>query len=330
MSKKKSYQTPAAERPRILRKSFLIRAAVVLALSLVMFFHFLSLIADGTLTSPKTAALQRRNDAWATRMEVMGRTLDFQELELRDLYLRNEDIYRNIFGMGEIPSDAVGAVAGEGYTALEGLQDGLLRSTYIRQDRLLKDTYMQLKSSDEMILLSRRAGERASCIPAIMPIDPTRGSYHISSPFGGRQDPVYGTYRFHHGVDFATRKGNPVYATGDGVIKDVKFEFRGYGNQVIIDHGFGYNTRYAHLNAVYVGEGMKVRRGECIGTVGNSGKSTGAHLHYEVLYRGQTVNPYNFYDMDVSPEEYAGMVSKLSSESQAMLKERFTFSPKRR
>lgn len=330
MSKKKSYRGESLRRMLVLNRNTVIRAAAVLSLSLWIFLSLLSLIADGRIVSPKTAILQRRNDIWATRMELMDRTLDIQEIELRDLFLRNEDIYRNIFGMGEIPQDALGTSSEAVPSVLEGLQDGALRSTYIRQDHLLQAVFRQLKSSDEMILLSKRAGEMASCVPAIMPIDPTRGSYHISSPFGVRRDPIYGSYRFHSGVDFATRKGNPIYATGDGVIKDVQFDFRGYGNQVVIDHGFGYRTRYAHLNSVYVGEGMKIRRGECIGTVGNSGKSTGAHLHYEVEYKGNKVNPYNYYDLDVSPEEYAGMVRKLSEESQAMLKERFTFKPKRR
>jgi len=330
MSKKKSYNKPLSFRPKPTGKEFLIRSAIVLVLSLAIFWGFLSMIAGGSVTSPKTAILQHKNDAWAVRMEVMNRTLDIQKEELRDLYLRNEDIYRCIFGMGEIPEDAVGKPSDGRYSVLDGLQDGLLRSTYIRQDVLLKDLFMQVKSFDEVTLLSRRAGDMASCIPAIIPIDPAKGTYRISSSYGRRIDPVYGNYRFHHGVDFATKKGTPVYATGDGVIKDVKFEFRGYGNQVVIDHGFGYCTRYAHLSAVYVGEGMKIKRGECIGTVGNSGKSTGDHLHYEVEYRGKDVNPYNFYDLDVSPQEYAGMVTRLSAESQAMLKEKFTFSPKRR
>ena len=122
----------------------------------------------------------------------------------------------------------------------------------------------------------------------------------------------------HNGVDFAMPPGNPVYSTGDGVIEKVSFEFFGYGNQVIIDHGFGYKTRYAHLKTIGVVEGMKVKRGECIGESGNSGKSTGPHLHYEVIYRDSPVNPSNYYDLTISPEEYATMVQNTADMSEKL------------
>lgn len=112
------------------------------------------------------------------------------------------------------------------------------------------------------------------------------------------------------------KPGNPIYATGDGVIETVKFEFFGYGNQVVIDHGFGYKTRYAHLKSVGVVEGMKVKRGECIGLSGNSGRSSGPHLHYEVLYKGNFVNPANYYDLSITPEEYATMVQNTADASE--------------
>jgi murein DD-endopeptidase MepM/ murein hydrolase activator NlpD len=111
------------------------------------------------------------------------------------------------------------------------------------------------------------------------------------------------------------KPGNPVYATGDGVVESVKFEFIGYGNQVVIDHGFGYKTRYAHLKAVGVVEGMKIKRGECVGQTGNSGKSSGPHLHYEVIYKGNHVNPANYYDLSITPEEYSVMVQNTADAS---------------
>jgi murein DD-endopeptidase MepM/ murein hydrolase activator NlpD len=111
------------------------------------------------------------------------------------------------------------------------------------------------------------------------------------------------------------KPGNPVYSTGDGVVESVKFEFFGYGNQVVIDHGFGYKTRYAHLKAVGVVEGMKIKRGECIGQSGNSGKSSGPHLHYEVIYKGNHMNPANYYDLSITPEEYSVMVQNTADAS---------------
>ena len=120
----------------------------------------------------------------------------------------------------------------------------------------------------------------------------------------------------HKGVDFAMKPGNPVYSTGDGVVESVSFEFFGYGNSVLIDHGFGYKTRYAHLKSIGVVEGMKVKRGECIGQTGNSGKSSGPHLHYEVIHKDRPVNPYYFYDLDMTPEEYATMVQSTADASE--------------
>jgi murein DD-endopeptidase MepM/ murein hydrolase activator NlpD len=148
----------------------------------------------------------------------------------------------------------------------------------------------------------------ASCIPAIPPINPDKRKYRLSSPFGYRSDPFSGRSTLHRGVDFSMKPGNPIYATGDGVVESVSFEFFGYGNSVVIDHGFGYKTRYAHMKTISVAEGMPVKRGECLGQSGNSGKSSGPHLHYEVLYKGRPVNPYNYYDLDMTPEEYATMV----------------------
>jgi murein DD-endopeptidase MepM/ murein hydrolase activator NlpD len=155
----------------------------------------------------------------------------------------------------------------------------------------------------------------ASCIPAISPVTTDRSIYRLSSSFGYRTDPFTGRTRRHTGVDFAMKPGVPIYATGDGVVTSVKFELFGYGNQVLIDHGFGYKTRYAHLKTIGVAEGMKVKRGECIGISGNSGRSSGPHLHYEVLYKDRHVNPSNYYDLTITPEEYAAMVQNTADAS---------------
>ena len=192
-------------------------------------------------------------------------------------------------------------------------------------DVLTKKSYVQSKSFDEVAQLSKRAGDMASCIPAIPPINPDPSKYRLSSGFGYRTDPVYGRSARHTGVDFAMKPGNPIYSTGDGVVESVKFEFFGYGNQVVIDHGFGYKTRYAHMRNIGVVEGMKVKRGECIGESGNSGKSTGPHLHYEVIYKGSPVNPSNYYDLAITPEEYAEMV-----QNTADLSEKLTLHPSHR
>ena len=273
------------------------------------------------LEPPKTVLLKKQNAEWCSKMEVMNRQLDRYEEALTALQMRDDDIYRSIFGMHEIPAEVRNAGFGgvNRYAYLDGMdQNGLLKSTTVRMDVLTKKSYVQSKSFDEVAQLSKKAGDMASCIPAIPPINPDPSKYRLSSSFGYRTDPVHGRSARHLGVDFALDSGNPVYSTGDGVVESVKFEFFGYGNQVVIDHGFGYKTRYAHLKNVGVVEGMKVKRGECIGESGNSGKSTGPHLHYEVIYKGSPVNPSNYYDLTITPEEYGTMVQNTADMSEKL------------
>ena len=262
------------------------------------------------LELPKTIILKKRNAEWASKMEVMNRHLDRYDEALTALQMRDDDIYRSIFGMHEIPMEIRNAGFGgvNRYEHLEGYGYELLKNTVVRLDVLTKKSYVQSKSFDEVAMLSKRAGEMASCVPAIPPVVPDRSIYRLSSSFGYRSDPFTGRSKRHTGVDFALKPGNPIYATGDGVVEVVKFEFFGYGNWVLIDHGFGYKTRYAHLKSIGVAEGMKVKRGECIGISGNSGRSSGPHLHYEVMYKGNYVNPANYYDLTITPEEYSTMV----------------------
>ena len=325
MSKRKQYglnpETLLYEIAEDSPKERFVKVAVILVVSLALSVLYYWLWGGVLgLESPKTSILKRQNAEWSAKMEIMNRELDQCEMALKDLELRNDDIYRSIFGMNAIPQEVLNAGFGgvNRYAYLDDLSSGgLLQDSYIRIDMLTKKTYVQSKSYDEVELLSKRAGDMVDCTPAIIPIDPTPGSYRISSFFGTRLDPVYGGYRHHDGVDFATRTGNPIYATGDGVIESVTYQRFGYGNQVVIDHGFGYKTRYAHMSKIFAVEGQKVKRGECIGEVGNSGKSTGPHLHYEVHYRGKKVNPSNYFDREISPEEYYTMVQKRGEEAAA-------------
>ena len=308
------------------RKSRVLRSLLVfvgsLALSVLYFWLYTSVLG---LELPKTIILKKRNAEWASKMEVMNRQLDKCDETLTALQMRDDDIYRSIFGMHEIPMEIRNAGFGgvNRYGHLDGVdQHGLLKNTVVRLDVLTKKSYVQSKSFDEVALLSKRAGDMASCIPAIPPVVPDKKIYRLSSSFGYRSDPFTGRSKHHSGVDFAMKPGHPVYATGDGVVESVKFEFFGYGNSVLIDHGFGYKTRYAHLKSIGVVEGMKVKRGECIGESGNSGRSSGPHLHYEVLYKDRHVNPSNYYDLTITPEEYSTMVQNTADAS-----ERITLHP---
>lgn len=267
---------------------------------------------------PKTILLKKENAQWRSKVEVLNRQLDEYDEALTSLQMRDDDIYRAVFGMHEIPSEIREAGFGgvNRYAHYDAMTySPLLKKTAVRLDVLTKKTYVQSRSFDEVAQLSKRAGDMASCIPAIPPVVPDKKIYRLSSTFGYRSDPFTGKSTRHAGVDFALKPGNPIYATGDGVVEKVKYEFFGYGNNVVIDHGFGYKTRYAHLKSITVVEGMKVKRGECIGESGNSGRSSGPHLHYEVLYKDKHINPANYYDLTITPEEYATMVQNTAAVS---------------
>ena len=282
---------------------------------------------------PKTAFLKAERARWDARMDLMNTKLDRCEESIEALRVRDDDIYRSIFGMNEIPAGVRNAGIGgvDRYSFLDGLEsDDRLKNTALRIDRLTRKVYVQSKSFDEVAAVSKTAGDMASCIPAIPPIVPDPSRYKMSSPFGYRTDPFTGASRMHTGLDFAMKIGNPVYATGDGVVESVKFEFFGYGNSITIKHGFGYETIYAHLNSVKVIEGMKVKRGDCIGESGKTGRSSGPHLHYEVVYKGRKVNPANYLDMSMSVQEYSDMLRMRESESGMPSSMRHSFSVRHR
>ena len=283
---------------------------------------------------PKTAFLKAEHARWDARIDLMNTKLDRYAETLEALRVRDDDIYRSIFGMNEIPSGVREAGIGgvDRYSFLDGLEsDNRLKNTALRMDRLTRKAYVQSKSFDEVASVSKTAGDMASCIPAIPPVVPDQSKYRLTSQFGYRSDPFTGTARMHTGLDFAMKVGNPVYATGDGVVESVKFEFFGYGNSVTIDHGFGYKTIYAHLNSVKVIEGMKVKRGDCIAESGKSGRSSGPHLHYEVVYKGQKVNPANYLDLSMPVSEYSAMVRMRENESgSSSSARRHAFSVRRR
>ena len=320
-------ETLLYEIEKVSAKSRAVKIVMLVAASIALSSVYFWLATDVFgLELPKTVLLKKTNARWISRMELMNRQMDIYDASLEGLGIRDDEIYRNIFGMNVIPDEVRNAGFGgvNRYEFLDVLpENSILRSTTVRLDVVTKKTYVQSRSYDEIEAMSKKAGDMASCIPAVPPIAPDKSKYRLSSPYGYRSDPITGVSKMHTGFDFACKPGNPVYATGDGTVESVSFEFFGYGNSVLIDHGFGYKTRYAHLKMVYVSEGMKLKRGECIGETGNSGRSTGPHLHYEVMYRGRYVNPYNYFDMTMPLDEYSSMVSKVADESENVISGRF-------
>ena len=302
----------ATEGPRY-RKPLRIAAGLVVAAGFVfLYFWLYTSVLHWDL--PRTAVLKRRAAAWEAKMEVLDSRLDLYERTLTGIEQRDDEVYRSIYGLGAIPEAVKRSGLGgiNRYAELDRLgTNSALGWSVRRLDDLTKRAYIQSKALDEVGQISREAGDMVSCVPSVPPLLPDASKVHLSSGFGYRTDPVYGGGENHVGQDFATDKGTPVYATGDGTVLSAQFQFSGYGNEIIIDHGYGYKTRYAHL----INEGMKVKRGEQIGTVGATGKVTGAHLHYEVLYQDNRVDPMNFMDFNMPLDEYRAMIGKRKEDS---------------
>ena len=284
----------------------LVKSLSFLAVTLVVTILILVIHVSLGFDLPKTAILRKKNAKLTSRITLLNRQLDQHNKSLYALQVRDDGIYRSIFGMNAIPDE----VRNSGFSGINRYSEyeRTLKDAAQKLDYLMKKTYIQSKSFDEVSLLSKRMEEMVMCIPAIPPMVPDKSKYHFSSPFGWRFHPIYHTQKMHTGVDLVMDAGTPLYATGDGVVHTVKSEATGYGRQIVIDHGFGYKTRYAHMQEVILEVGTPVKRGDCVGLSGNSGSSTGAHLHYEVLYKGNQVNPVNYYDLSMTPEEYLTMI----------------------
>ena len=293
-------------------------AVAILVAAGFVFLYFWLYTAVFHWELPRTAMLRRTAAQWEAKMEVLSSRLDLYDRTLTGIEQRDDEVYRSIYGLGEIPDAVKNSGLGgiNRYAELDQLgTNSSLGWSVRRLDKLTKRVYIQDKALDEVGQLARSAGDMLSCVPSVPPLLPDPKSVRLSSGFGYRTDPVYGGGESHGGQDFATDRGTPVYATGDGVVVKASFQFNGYGNEIVIDHGYGYQTRYAHLSVIIINEGMKVRRGEQIGNVGNTGKSTGPHLHYEVIYRGNRVNPMNYMDYKIPLEEYLAMINTRSEES---------------
>lgn len=285
-------------------------ALVVLGGIVFFLFYMWIYVQVLGLDLPKTAILKRSNMDWRARVERLVSHMDHQEELLSLLEVRDDKIYRSVYGLDEIPLEVrLSGLGGE--NRYEELRGTSLEQVVRRQDIIEKRAYVQSKSYDDIIVLQNSAGDMAAHIPAIPPMSTDRNTYHMSSPFGYRSDPILGYTKRHTGMDFACPPGNPIYATGDGIVVKVAHERKGYGNHVEIDHGFGYKTRYAHMSEIYVVQGQELKRGDCIGLSGKSGRITGPHLHYEIMYRKDYVNPALYMDLDIPPADYAAMVRKL-------------------
>ena len=290
---------------------FLIGSAFTGLLMVIIFFQFFD--------SPKEKRLNREIDILTTQYEIVDEKLKQVELVLDDVQNRDDNIYRVIFEADPIPKSIRKAGYGgvNRYENLKGFNNSaLIINTSEKVDQISKQLYIQSKSFDDIIELAKNKSDMLAALPAIQPVS-NKNLSRMASGYGYRIHPIYKTRKMHSGMDFSAKSGTPIYATGDGKVSKVRRSRRGYGNHVIIDHGFGYKTLYAHMKKYAVKRGQKVKRGEVIGYVGSTGTSVAPHLHYEVHKDGRKINPVNFYFNDLNPDEYEKMLEISSQNNQS-------------
>lgn len=275
-----------------------------IVLGIVFLFLFLTFFP-----SPREKQLLNEKEALNAQLEMLNRQVDQMQLVMTDLQQRDDNLYRVLFGAEPIPlSIRQGAQRKISYyeQIAQMTNNQLSADLTLKVDVLEKELYVQSKSYDEVIEMAKTQEIRMENIPAIQPIL-NKDLKRVASGYGVRIDPVYHVRKFHQGMDFTAPTGTEVFATGNARVSFVGWK-QGYGNTVILDHGFGYKTLYAHLYKSLVRRGQKVRRYDVIALVGNTGKSTGPHLHYEVRLNDRPVDPRNYYFYDLSPEEYDQMI----------------------
>ena len=263
--------------------------------------------------TPKERAMINKLSTIKFSYQMLSKDLEHIDRILADIQKRDDDVYRTILESDPIPASIRQAGFGgvNRYEPLEGyINSNLMIAATKHTEKISKQLVVQSKSYDELIYKAINKEQMALTRPAIMPI--SNKDLKRPSSYGWRSDPFTGERRFHDGMDFAADVGANIYASGDGTVIKTEYNGGGYGRMIIIDHGFGIQTRYAHMLGFKVLENAEVKRGQIIGTVGNTGRSKGPHLHYEILVNGRTVNPINYFSNDFSPDEYV----RLQAESQ--------------
>ena len=291
--------------------SYVAASAFTGLIMIIIFFQFFD--------SPKEKRLKSEIENLVTQYDILSKKMTQIDLVLDDIQQRDDNIYRVIFEADPIPSSIRKAGFGgvNRYKDIRNFSNSeLVIEVAKKADKLSKQLYIQSKSFDEVINLAKNKADMLASIPAIQPIA-NKDLGRVASGYGYRIHPIYKTRKLHTGMDFTAPQGTPIYSTGDGKIEKVRRSRKGYGNHVIIDHGYGYQTLYAHMKKYIVYRGQKVKRGEIIGYVGSTGTSVAPHLHYEVMKNKRKINPVNYYYNDLSPEEYTKMLEISSQNNQS-------------
>lgn len=300
-------------RVRLLRIFGFIAAALVTA-------ALISYVAFQFIGSPKEKILQEQNEDLRDNYRQLKDRIESLQQQMKELEKRDNDVYRAIFEASPIPDSAR---AKELETKLEietvrRLKDNQLVGSILNTlNTLTSRIEAQKKSYDEVEELVKNKEKLLARTPAIQPVS-NKDLNRIASGFGYRIDPVYKTTKFHAGLDFSAPQGTPIYATADGTVTTAGNTGNGYGNHVIINHGFGYETLYGHMVRVKARNGQAVKRGEVIGWVGSTGKSTGPHCHYEVHKYGDKIDPIYFFYNDLTPEQFDMILKKAAASNQSL------------
>lgn len=295
-------------------------ALFLLASGLFGFLSFVILLNTPYFETPKDRLQAREIENLKLSYAILNKKMDQIDNVLANVADRDNNLYRTYFNAAPIPTEQ--RMAGFGginrYKALEGYNNSeLVVNTTRRVDIISKELAIQSRSLDEVVKLAKEKSKLLAAIPAIQPVR-NENLKAMASGFGYRSDPFTKVRKFHAGMDFSAKTGTAIYATGDGVVERADNTASGYGNHIVIRHGYGYETLYGHLSKYKVKRGQRVKRGDIIGFVGSTGRSEAPHLHYEVHKNGQVVNPLNFYYGNISAEEYV-IIAKLANQENESL-----------
>lgn len=279
----------------------------------VVFIVIIYLFID----SPKEKVLKRQAQTYERQYKVLNKEIDNLSEVLSVIENRDNDVYRVIFEAE--PSEInINNLRNKNSVLLNSgvSTSDIILNTSKKVDELAKRLYIQSKSFDEIFPIAKSKKDRMICMPAILPISKDRSN--LVSGFGSRFHPILQIRRMHTGIDFSARTGTPVYATADGVVAYPNGAGTGYGVFIVIDHGYGFETLYAHLSKKKVKAGQRVKRGDIIGNVGSTGLSQAPHLHYEVRKNGKPINPVYYFFNDLSIEEYEKVIEKSQEDNQSL------------
>lgn len=302
------------------RKKFGVVALFLIASALFGFLCFIVLLNTPYFETPKDRLQAREIDNLKLNFSILNKKMDQVDGVVEDVEDRDNNLYRIYFNTSAIPDSVRKSGFGNinRYKALEGYDNSqLVINTTKRVDILSKELAIQSKSLDIILDLAKAKNKLLAAIPAIQPVR-NENLKQLASGFGYRTDPFTKARKMHKGMDFSANTGTPIYATGDGVIAKADNTASGYGNHIVIKHGYGYETLYGHLSKYKVRAGQHVKRGDIIGYVGSTGRSEGPHLHYEVHKDGNVVNPLNFYYGNISAIEYVAISKLANQENQSL------------